>query len=291
MVDWKSPAKLANLLAHLVFDNAVVLGILCKTVENVTDQVADLHKLGGAEATCRTGRRTETDTGRHHRRCRVEWHAVLVAGDAGILERYLGDVAGQALRAQIDQDKMRVCTAGNDIDATPDQCLAKNPGIRHDKLDIGPEFRTERLTEAGRLAGDGMDQRTTLKAREDRRVDLLSKCLVIRQDDAAAPGAQRLVRRRGDDMRMRHRIRMDAGGDQPRDVCHIDHQVGVDSIRDFTELGEIEGARIGRAASQNDLRLAGLRLVEELVEINLCCFLVNAVLLGVEPLDLEIKKG
>ena len=92
-------------------------------------------------------------------------------------------------------------------------------------------------------------------------------------------------------MRMRHRTRMDAGGDQPRDVCHIDHQVGVDSIRDFTELGEIEGARIGRAAGQNDLRLAGLRLVEELVEINLCCFLVNAVLLGVEPLDLEIKKG
>ena len=82
---------------------------------------------------------------------------------------------------------------------------------------------------------------------------------------------------------------MDAGGDQPRDVCHIDHQVGVDGIRDFTEFGEIEGARIGRAAGQNDLRLAGLRLVKKRVEINLGCFLVNAVLLGVEPFAGQVR--
>ena len=136
-----------------------------------------------------------------------------------------------------------------------------------------------------------MDQRTTLQAREDRRVDLLSKCLVVRQDDATTPSAQRLVRRRGDNMRMRHRVRVHAGGNKARDMGHIHHQVGVDGIGDFAELGKIEGTRIGRATSQNDLWLAGLRLVEKRIEINLRGLFINAVLLGIEPFTGQVRRG
>ncbi len=48
--------------------------------------------------------------------------------------------------------------------------------------------------------------------------------LVIAQDHAAARAAQGLVRRRGDDMGVRQRARMDAARDQPGEMRHVDHQ-------------------------------------------------------------------
>ena len=50
-----------------------------------------------------------------------------------------------------------------------------------------------------------------------------------------------------------------AGIAEARDVCHVDHQFGADLIRDGAKAGEIERARIGRAAGDDHLRpvLAG----------------------------------
>ena len=47
---------------------------------------------------------------------RIERNAVLVAGDAGALERGFRHLAGQPLAAQIDQHQMRVGAAGDDIE-------------------------------------------------------------------------------------------------------------------------------------------------------------------------------
>src|SRR6516164_5678230 len=60
--------------------------------------------------------------------------------------------------------------------------------------------------------------------------------------------AQRLVRRRRDDMGMRQRARMRAAGDQPGKVRHVDHKIGADLIGDLAEAAEVDNARIGRAA-------------------------------------------
>ena len=92
-------------------------------------------------------------------------------------------------------------------------------------------------------------------------------------------------------MRMRYRIRMHAGSNKARDMGHIHHQISIDGIGDLTELGKIEGARIGRTASQNDLRLAGLRLVEKRIEINLCGLFINTILLGIEPFAGQVRRG
>ena len=46
---------------------------------------------------------------------RIERHAVLVGGDVGAPQRLLGDVAGQLLGPQVDQQQVRVGAAGDEI--------------------------------------------------------------------------------------------------------------------------------------------------------------------------------
>ena len=145
-----------------------------------------------------------------------------------------------------------------------------------------PGIGAKRFTESGGLAAI-MHQRTALEAWEYRRVDLLAERLVIRQDNAATAGAKRLVGRRGHDMGMRYRVRMNACGDEAGDVRHIHHEISSDSVGDFAELGEIKRPRISRTAREDDLRLARPRLIQKRIEIDKRGFLVNTILLGIEP--------
>ena len=69
--------------------------------------------------------------------------------------------------------------------------------------------------ERDRLAGDHVLERAALLAREDGRVDLLG-VLLAAEDHAAARAAERLVDRGGDDVGVRHRARVHAGGDEAR---------------------------------------------------------------------------
>ncbi len=64
-----------------------MLTLGAKAIEHVGDHVADLAEFGDAEAARGAGRRTDADAAGLGRRQRVERDAVLVAGDAGALER------------------------------------------------------------------------------------------------------------------------------------------------------------------------------------------------------------
>ena len=45
-----------------------------------------------------------------------------------------------------------------------------------------------------------------------------------------------------------------AGGDEAREVSHVDHQQRADRVGDLPEAGEVELARIGRPAGEDQLR-------------------------------------
>ena len=135
------------------------------------------------------------------------------------------------------------------------QRLGQRLGVLDDVFGVDLERRPQRLAERDRLGGDHMHQRAALQAREHRRVDLLGELLVVGEDHAAARPAQRLVRGRGDDMRVRERARMRAAGDESGEMRHVDHQIGADLVGDLAEALEIDDARIGRAAGDDDLRL------------------------------------
>ena len=90
------------------------------------------------------------------------------------------------------------------------------------RLDVELVVGLQRLAEGDRLGGDDVHQRAALEAGEHCRVDLLADLLVVGEHHAGARTAQRLVRRGGDDMGMRQRARMQAGGDQPGEMRHVD---------------------------------------------------------------------
>ena len=74
-------------------------------------------------------RGADADAGRVERRALVEGDHVLVDGDAGLVERFLRDLAGQPLRRDIDEQQMIVGAAGDDAEAEPLQFLGERPGV------------------------------------------------------------------------------------------------------------------------------------------------------------------
>ena len=83
--------------------------------------------------------------------------------------------------------------------------------------------------------------------------------LLAAQDHASARSAQGLVRRGGDEVRVRHRARVAAGGDQAGDVRHVHHQQRSRLVGDLPEPGVVHGARISARPGHDESRalLAG----------------------------------
>ena len=67
--------------------------------------------------------------------------------------------------------------------------------------------------------------------------------------------AQRLVRGRGDEVAVGHRVRVQAGGDQPGEVSHVAEQERAHLVGDLAELVDLDDARVGRAAADDQLGL------------------------------------
>ena len=65
-----------------------------------------------------------------------------------------------------------------------------------------------------------------------------------------------------------HRARVQAGGDQPGEVGHVDQQQRADLVGDLAERGEVELARVGGPAGDDHLRLALLGEPRDLVHVD-----------------------
>ena len=76
---------------------------------------------------------------------------------------------------------------------------------------------------------------------------------LVGEDEAGARAADRLVHGGGDDVRVRHRGRVQARGHQSGEVRHVDPELGADLVGDRAERREVELARVGRPAGDDDL--------------------------------------
>ena len=118
------------------------------------------------------------------------------------------------------------------------------------------------------LRGDDVHQRTTLGAGEDCLIESLCEIFVVRQDQSAARAAQGLVRRRGDDVTVRKRTRVDAANTEASDVCNVGPQVGAVPIGDLAELLEVDRARVRAVAAHDHLRLVRRDDAFDVIEID-----------------------
>ncbi len=85
--------------------------------ERARDELADDVHLGFAHAARGDRRRADADAARDHRRILIEGDGVLVDRDAGLAERGLGDLAGDALREHVDEHQVVVGAAADQPEA------------------------------------------------------------------------------------------------------------------------------------------------------------------------------
>ena len=87
----------------------------------------------------------------------------------------------------------------------------------------------------------------------------------------------------GYDMGMFERIRVDAARHQARKMRHIDEESRANFISDSAEPGEIDNARIGRAAGDDDRRAVLFGQSFDFVKVDQVGVCMHAILHSVEP--------
>ena len=206
-----------------------------------------------------------------------------------LAERGFGVLAGDALADHVDQHQVVFGAARDDPVAALHDDLRHRLCVPDDLLLVGLEAGLERLLERDRLGRDHVHERTALQAREHDALQLLDQFLrrALREHDAAARSAQRLVRGRGDDVRMRQRARVDARGHQARDVRHVDEEDRADRVRDAAHARPVDDLRVRAEAADQHLRLV---LVGEALHVVVVdeAVRVDAVLHRVEQLAAEV---
>ena len=139
------------------------------------------------------------------------------------------------------------------------------------------------LLEVDRLRRDGVHLRAALHHREDRPVER-RRVLLLADQGARARAAQHLVRREGDDVRIRHRAGDGLPGHQPDEVRGVDPEDRADLVGEVAEELEVDEPGDRTAAGEDDLGPVLARQRGDLVVVDVLGLLVHAVVDGVEPL-------
>ena len=266
----------------------VLLRRVLRMVEHERDDVGDLLHIGLLEAARRERGGAEADAARDERGERLEGDRVLVDRDVDLVEEILRLLAREVLAREIDEHEVVVRAARDDAEPVLRELVREHGGVLHDLLGIRLERGLQRLAERDGLRRDDVHERAALDAGEDSLVELLAELGVLAEDHAAARAAQRLVRRRRHDVGVRHRARMEAGGDEAGDVRDVDHEIRADAVRDLRHALEVDDARVGRGARDDELRLAVLCDALELVVVDALILLAHAVGNDVEILAAHV---
>jgi hypothetical protein len=131
--------------------------------------------------------------------------------------------------------------------------------------------------------------RSALYPGENRSVDSFGK-LFLAKHNPAARSAQTFVRRRRDEVCVRHRAWMFAARNQTGDVRHVDEEQRADRVSDLPHTLKINEARIGRRAGSDQLRLHFFCELGERIVIDLLGLLAHAVLRDLIKFSREIGR-
>ncbi len=179
-----------------------------RIAEGTRDERRDLVHLRSSRMPSGCRRRRANGPARREGRAGVAGHLVLVQRDAGLVERLLRHLACHVgvPGAQVDEHQVVIGATRHEAEALGHERLRQRTRVLHDLTRVVAEFRLRGFVERDRFGRDHMHQRAALQPREHRLVDG-RRMLSLREDAAAARAAQRLVRREGHDIGIRHRVR------------------------------------------------------------------------------------
>src|SRR5262249_31406986 len=127
------------------------------------------------------------------------------------------------------------------------------------------------------LRRDDVHEWSTLHTGKQFAIDLF-RVLFLAQDQSTAWTTQRLMRRRGDVVSVRHWRRMKTSRDRSRDVCDVSKHPRTDTARNLADPFEVDRARISGSATHEQLRPVLFRNALQLVVIDLFGLFRNAVI-------------
>src|ERR687890_819927 len=166
---------------------------------------------------------------------------------------------------------MVVRSSGDEIQAPFQEPLGQRLAVLDDLAGVVLELGLQRFPQGDGLAGDRVHQRATLHAGEDAAVDLLGE-LFAAEDHTPSGSAQRLVGRRGYDLRVGYRGGMDTCSYQACDVGHVRKEEGPDLVGDLTKSLEVEDARVGAGSGQDHLWPLAKCDVSDLIVVDIAIF-------------------
>ena len=181
--------------------------------------------------------------------------------------------------------------AAHNPDPTVCERGSERARIFDDAPPVVPELRAKGLAQADRLGGEDIGVKAPLYPGEHRGLKAPGERIRARQDEPTPGPAQGLGRGTGDDVGVRERRGVHAGGDEPCDMGHVDQQSCFDGFGDPCHAFEVNRAWIGGAAGDQQRRshLAGPGL--DLVVVEQAARAVHAVVMGVEPAPGEVRSG
>ena len=140
-------------------------------------------------------------------------------------------------------------------------------GVGYDLLAVFAEFRLCGFAEADGFGGDDVHERSALNAGESDAIEILG-VLFAAENQAAARAAESFVGGGGNEIGVRDRAGMYAGGDQAGDVGHVHEEQRADGLGDFAHAFEIDDARIGAGAYDDHFGLVFLGEAIEFVVVD-----------------------
>jgi len=144
-------------------------------------------------------------------------------------------------------------------------------------------------SQSHRLGRDHVLERAALETGKDLLVDVLPEPLLA-EDQTAAWATQGLVSGGRDDVRVRHGRGVDPRGDEPGDVRHVHDEHRANLVGDALERREIDDARVGATAADQDARPLPARDVAHLVIVDAARVLAHAVVRRAEQRPRKVHR-
>lgn len=269
--------------------------LLLADLDGLVNVLGDTLELLLTETTRSHGGGTDTDTARGKGGL-VAGDGVLVAGNVDLLKDGLNTGTVEVVLAKVNKDHVAVSAVRDELVAEALEGVLQGLGVGDNLLLVGLEVGAGSLLQGNSQSGDGVVVGTTLVTREDGEVDgvlevvegLLASLGVdgadtlAEEDHGATRTTERLVGGGGDDIGVLEGGRNDLGGDETRDVSHIDNEVSSDGVSNLAHALVVDETAVGRGSGNQDLGAVEDGVLLEGVVVNDTSVKVDTVGHGLE---------